>query len=464
MLGITVLPEYIQSEGVEGLLDNLQNRAPITAISTSPYVMTELAAEQGGQREPPADAEKGLVRLLDRPLWGKREVWIQTAPSFEPDRSLYKGLRYQPSESSEATRSEGPVLDAFIAAAHERGLKVYFQIQAAIPPGYRVQFGGSEEDDIPRLPDGSEPKQRLDKNGSLASPHILNYGEALLADLLRRYPDIDGFRIDWPEYPPYFLDSIFLDFGPHARRFANERGFDFESIRIQIEALYRFLHSQANDTEILSYADNPALLVERFPLIREWLQLKSALVSNLLTRYRAAIDANANSPKALIPSAFPPPWNTLSGFDYTAAGEIVDAISCKYYTMHWPMMLRNYSDALLKANSSLTSPTLARALCHALSAVAPTPPKCEQFEYPEPDEAHPVPLAALADKQSLVEATAPNTPIWPIAHSYGPNRDFSQRAQAVLAVSQDRLWVNRYAYLSDEKLDTLGKLFSQASS
>ena len=115
MLGITLLPEYIQSEGIERLLDNLLKRAPVTAISTSPYVMSELSAEEGGAREPPADAEKGLARLLDRPLWGKREVWMETAPSFEPNLKLYEGLRYQPSKPTALTRSEGAIVDTFIA-------------------------------------------------------------------------------------------------------------------------------------------------------------------------------------------------------------------------------------------------------------------------------------------------------------------------------------------------------------
>jgi hypothetical protein len=35
LLGITALPEYIQSEGVNGLLDNMQ-RAGVNAVATSP--------------------------------------------------------------------------------------------------------------------------------------------------------------------------------------------------------------------------------------------------------------------------------------------------------------------------------------------------------------------------------------------------------------------------------------------
>ena len=83
-LGITVMPEWIQVEGIEPVLDRLQ-RAGVTAIATSPYVMAPAPDGQGG-REPPADGGAGKVRLLDRPLFGRRELWVQTAPSFEADR------------------------------------------------------------------------------------------------------------------------------------------------------------------------------------------------------------------------------------------------------------------------------------------------------------------------------------------------------------------------------------------
>ncbi len=173
LLGITVLPEYIQSEGVDGVLDNMV-RIGVNAVTTSPYLMEE-ADEETGNREPPADAGAGAVRLLDRPLFGKREVWVTTAPSFVPDKSLYSGLRYQPAEPTELTRSQGHILKDFVRAAQARHIKVYFQVQAAIPPGYRVQFGGPVDEDRALLPDGRIPPRRLAKNGSLASPEILEY-------------------------------------------------------------------------------------------------------------------------------------------------------------------------------------------------------------------------------------------------------------------------------------------------
>src|SRR6185503_13411294 len=121
-------------------------------------------------------------------------------------------------------------------------LKVYLQVQAAIPPGYRVQFGGPTDDDRPRLPNGRIPPRRLANNGSLASPHIRDYTQALLRDLCRAYPEIDGLRVDWPEYPPYFLDDVFLDFGDHAQLAASRLGFDFKRLKQEVVNLYQFLH------------------------------------------------------------------------------------------------------------------------------------------------------------------------------------------------------------------------------
>ena len=455
MLGITIFPEYIQSEGPEALLDNLLAKMPLTAVATSPYVMEECSPEKGGEREPPADSDKGLARLLDRPLWGKSEVWVSAMPSFEPNWELYQGLRYQPLEPSELTNREGPVIDQFIDAAQARGIKVYFQVQSAIPPGYRVQFGGPVEEDMPRMPDGSITTRKLDKNGSLASEEILGYGEALIKDLVARYPAIDGIRIDWPEYPPYFLETVFLDFCDHAKTFAEEQGVDFENLRRRAGTLYKHLTEELDDQSLEAYLDSPESFFEKWSDCAEWFDFKSLLVSNLLRRFKSAI----GNEKTLFPSGFPPPWNRLSGFNYSQASEIVDAISCKFYTMHWPMMLRNYADSLTENNPTLNKALLAKCLATGFNAYSPIPDSSDDIEYPQPNENHPVDLESLANRQSQVQSHAGNTPVWALGHAYGPVSDFKNRAEAVQKASSTGLWINRYAYLSDAKLNALAELF-----
>ena len=461
LLGITVLPEYIQSEGVGGVLDNLE-RIGANAIATSPYLMEE-ADEATGEREPPADAGAGAVRLLDRPLFGKREVWVRAAPSFEPDKRLYAGLRYQPTEPTDLTRREGHILRELIPAAKQRGIQVFFQVQAAIPPGYRVQFGGPVEDDRPRLPDGRIPEKRLAKNGSLASHHILDYGEALLTDMVKQYPGLDGVRLDWPEYPPYFLDSVFLDFSDHARRAAAGLGFDFDRMRIDVGALYRKLHGGLTDDDVRPWAEDAknipyflTRLLSDYPGAGEFLRFKARLVEEMLIGYRRAIDAAGGRRMKMLPNAFPPPWTLVSGMDFRRVARHSDAISSKLYTMHWPMMLRFYGDQILAANPGLSDRLLTKALVNVLDIADDGGfERLEQYAYPPPETPHPVGDEAMARKMRQAQADAGETPVYVLAHGYGPVDDFRRRLVVARDSGAHGYWVNRYGYLNDEKLDVI---------
>lgn len=460
LVGITVLPEYVQSEGIEAVLDRLQS-AGCNAVTTSPYVM-EPADEKTGQREPPADAGAGAVRLLDRPLWGKRELFVRTAPSFAPEMKLYQGLRYRPAAPTDLTRRQGRIVGDFLRAAQARHMKVFLQVQAAIPPGYRVQFGGPLEEDRPRLPDGRLPPRRLAKNGSLASPHILDYQRALIRDLVRAYPTIDGIRFDWPEYPPYFLDDWFLDFSDPARRAAERAKFDFERMRQAAAALYRKMHGDLRDADLEGFLEGDG---GRFFLIRaladhpglgDWLRFKAHLVREILQLFRRTMDEAGGKRLALVPNAFPPPWTLGSGMYFRHIAGVCQGASVKLYTMHWAMMIRFYGEVLRKANPRLSDRALTRFLVRALDLADDDGlPNWDRYRYPGPNEAHPVGLQALARKVRQAQQEAGSLPIHVLAHGYGPVADFRRRLEAGWRTGRHGLWVNRYAYLSDEKLKTM---------
>lgn len=466
LIGVTVLPEYIQVEGIDGVLDKLVG-AGANAVTTSPYVM-EPADENSGSREPPIDAGAGSVRLLDRPLWGRRELFVRTAPSFEPERSLYRGLRYQPAEPSALTRSDGRIVGEFIRAAQARHFKVYLQVQAAIPPGYRVQFGGPAEDDKPRLPDGRVPPRRVANNGSLASPHVAAYTNALLRDLCRAYPDVDGIRVDWPEYPPYSLDDVFVDFSEHARAAAARLGWDFERMRREVGAVYEWLHGGLGDGDLRQWAERDG---GRHVLVRglarntgvcEWLALKAQLVDELLGGLRKTLDEAAGRRMDLVPNAFAVPFTLASGFDFALAARHSAGISTKLYTMHWPMMARFYGDALAKANPALSERVLARALAAWFDMFDDEgPERLADYYYPEPDEPHPAGIEAQLRKLAAAQAEAGNVPVYALAHGYGPVDDFERRFRAALGGSRHGVWVNRYGYLSDEKLGAMRRAVDQ---
>jgi hypothetical protein len=455
--GVTVMPEYFQNEGVENVVARLA-AAKVDMIATSPYVM-EPADEKTGSREPPVDAGAGSVRLLDRTLWGKRELFVKTAPSFAPDKKLYEGLRYQPAAPTQLTMREGGIIKAFMRAAQARHIQTYLQVQAAIPPGYRVQFGGPVEDDKPRLPDGRVPPRRLANNGSLASPHVLDYTLALTRDLVKQYPEIDGIRFDWPEYPPYFLDDVFLDFGPHCQPAAARLGFDFPRMQKAVLELYRLMHGGLRNAHLerflqadggrnamlTSLIDNPGIL--------DWLRFKGALVSEYAMRLRETIPARI----ALTFGTFPPPFSTVSGMQFSALARYASAIHCKLYTMHWPVIFRFYGDALMQANPGLNEELLVRALSQWLEIQDPPySTRLADYRYPEPDEAHPVGVEAQIRKVREAQKAAGATPVFAFIHGYGPVSDFKQRLAAGRAASGHGVWVNRYGYLRNEKIALLG--------
>ena len=135
-VGITVLPEYIQSEGVEGVLDRVQ-QAGATNVTTSPYVM-ELADAETGCREPPVDAGAGAVRLLDRPLWGARESGVDCSVLF----SQYRGG--VPGPNAFCSRTLGP---------RTRVCRVDFEIMSF---GSVMTCAGRALRVVSRLPPGPE--------------------------------------------------------------------------------------------------------------------------------------------------------------------------------------------------------------------------------------------------------------------------------------------------------------------
>lgn len=467
LFGITVLPEFIQSEGIDGVLASLIDRAGVNAVTTSPYVM-EPADEKSGGREPPVDAGAGGVRLLDRPLFGKRELWVRTAPAFTPNLARYKQLRYQPPAADQLTEREGRKVAEFIQRAKASGLKVYLQVQAASPPGYRVQFSGVVDEDQPRDFKNAIPPRRVDKNGSLASPHIVDYTSAMLADLFEQYPQLDGFRIDWPEYPPYFLDALFLDYSVHAKAAAQRLGFSFESMRADAQRLHEKLFGKLTnrDLERILEGDGGRFAILggaiEFPGLASALNFRIKLVRELIGAARDSLDKVGASHVELVPNAFPPPWNLISGFPFDDWGtKTINGFSVKQYAMHWAMMVRFYGDALLEANAGLDEKLLVRVLVRLLDIADDEGlPHLTDYRYPEPDEPHPCGTEALQRKIRQTQSSAGQTPVYALAHGYGSVEDFRRRLTAAHQASRHGFWINRYGYLSDQKLEVVRQVIA----
>jgi hypothetical protein len=449
------MPEYAQSEGIEAVLDNVIDLAGAGSLTTSPYVAA-LAPVGTGHREPPSDGGLGQKRLLDRPLWGHRELWISAAPSYRPDPQLYEGLTYRPPEPDALTEDHGAVVGQFVDAAKARGIEVWLQIQAAIPPCYRVQFGGPVPADEPLLPNLEPRTGRVDRNASLASPDVRAYVRAIIHDLCRTYPQIDGMKFDWPEYPVYHFDALFFDFNPGMAPHAAALGLDLGSLARGTLGFLSDLADGGFRRKSIAVDDFDSFresLLAVYPVLGELLALRQAVVTDFAGFLRTSVNEASQGRCKLFLQSFPPPLNVATGFDMASVAPLCDAVGVKFYTMHWPLIEADYL-AALTSRIDLSGSQVARALSCLLRLSPDVPRQPGDIRYPEPHEVHPASDALIRDKINQSRSRAGTTPVWGISHGYGPLDDVMRRFRAL--GTSGPVQMNRYAYLSDDKLAALG--------
>jgi hypothetical protein len=149
-VGITVLCDYVISEGVDAVLANLL-KLGASAVAVNPTVTTEAAeGEAGASWQPPSDGGTS-PRLFDRPLFGKRSLWVRSGSSYNPRAELYEGCAYQPKAPNDLTAKHGHVISEFIQRALDAGLEVYLQVGGCGGLG----FPGLRDEDRPHMPDGT---------------------------------------------------------------------------------------------------------------------------------------------------------------------------------------------------------------------------------------------------------------------------------------------------------------------
>ena len=478
-LGVTVLADFVLSEGVDPIVENLV-RAGVTAVATNPTV-TAPAPDGSGTFQPPADAGSS-PRTFDREIFGKHALWVQSAPSFEPNSKYYTNSSYGPRAVKPLTLQHGDVIDRFVKACREAELKVYFQLGAAQPTGLR-------DEDRPRQVDGSIGDVRMADTGSLASSAIRQYNRAYVRDILDRYPDVEGFRIDWPEYPCYTMYEALHDFSPLVRAWALERGFDqIENVFVGMQRFHDHLsgcvtNAQLAETNGMSIPMAFAKLAgDDGDAVHNWLELKAALSVDLVADWRRLLDETKDG-LHLTAHAFMPPYSDITGLSFSGVSEHCDSISPKFYTMHWPLMVQFWTDWLLERSENLNRENLnrenlnrenlnrentVRTIASWMELGTPTEieERLELYRYPNPEEAHPIPVTTQQSKLREVkvrlqgaETGAPAaTEFVPLVHGYGPVDDFADRFSTIWNAEVDGVWINRYGYLSDEKLELVGQV------
>ncbi|MCA9114840.1 MAG: hypothetical protein KDA79_07105 [Planctomycetaceae bacterium] len=457
--GLTVLGDYVLSEGVDAVLENLK-RAGVTDVATNPTVTEPSPVAGEGSFQPPTDAGSS-PRVFDRPLFGHPSLWVRSAVSYQPNPEHYRHSAYAPRVPNDLTDRSGPVIAEFIEKATAAGIRVQFQLGAAQPSGLR-------DEDRPRLPHGELPARRVADTASLASDTLRDWIRAIVADLLEAYPRLDGFRIDWPESPCYTLEEAFQDFSPFVSARARELGFNYDQIHGDVARLWDLLHGGLRDAHLADLASpsrgQMTVLGQllRAPGVGEWLRLKQTLSAELMRFWRKTLTEAGGEQIRLSINAFMPPWTLATGFGFATAAEVGNSVSPKLYTMHWSQMVEFWGREILEANPGLDERLLTAALVHLMDL---TDEPCSgkslaDYGYPAPDEPHPVSEAVQLRKIRQATAACGNPDrLCPLVHGYGPLEDFTRRLNLVARSGVRSVWINRYGYLSDAKLEAIARVW-----
>ena len=450
-LGITVLGDFILSEGVDSILENLE-RVGATAVAVNPTV-TAPGDEANGSWQPPIDAGSS-PRVFDRPLWGQHSLWVRSGVSYYPNADCYSDSAYRPRQPNDLTDAHGAVIAEFVDRAGEACLKVYLQVGAVQPSKLR-------DEDRPRLPDGSISPNRMADTASLASEAVRSYNRAYVPDLLQAYPNISGFRPDWPEYPCYTLGEVFQDFGEHVAAWAPQHGcFDFDGICASAGQLWELLHGQLDGRTLTNADFEKDWSADMLPTgLADWLNLKHALSNDILQHWREAIDDAGRPELELSANAFMTPYTNVTGLDFAGAAAICGAVSPKFYTMHWSLMVKFWAEPILDANPQLSEEAVVGCLVRLMDIAdeGSGGSRLSDYGYPDPDEPHPIPDAPQIRKLSQVASQVNGQcRLTPLVHGYGPPDDFRRRLELVAGCeSVDGLWINRYGYLGEPKLEAI---------
>jgi hypothetical protein len=154
-------------------------------------------------------------------------------------------------------------------------------------------------------------------------------------------------------------------------------------------------------------------------------------------------------------NGFAPPWTLVTGMEYGEVHQVVQATRCKLFTFHWPMIVNWWSSSLLAWNPGLEEGAVMRAVQAVLDL--PPPPDehrrtLAEYGMPRPDEPHPIAMEALTRKINQAIQQSGSEQCLAYVHSYRPAAEFARVLEAVLASDAPGCWVQRYGYLSDEKL------------
>jgi hypothetical protein len=458
-LGIFVNPIYVQNEGIQQVFDNLE-AVGAKAICLVPRVARP--AEKGKGRRYPDLHMDGYERLVARPVWGKREIYLEGILAYEPNLSLYESNPYRPPgwPAPSDVGEDRAVPNAMLAEAKKRGMRTHMFVHPFIVPDIRPK-------DQPMYIDGSVPQPpQIVLNACLNSPSAEAYGLALIRDTVQHYPQVDGLFTDWAEYGAYRLEDHFTCFCPHCEEKARDQGLDWDMVKRDVMALWNWMHSLTpreleRSRRILRNPSEFLELLTHYPGCLYFLQFKAKTVVSFYRKVRQLLDKLGLERISLSARGWPPPWNRSSGMDYRALSEVCAAVTPKLFTFDYSALPRWYGQTLLDWNPDLAESEILDTLVEWMNL----PDEFERrsfanYHIPAPTEPHPAKVEAYRIRlDEVADQVCGRALCYPFAHAYLPEPQWKRMIAMIRDSRVDGMWVQMYGYLSDQKLQILSELW-----
>ena len=413
------------------------------AVSSQAFMETGNPADN---RLPPLDLD-GEKRVLERPFPdGSHVKYGRRYLPFEPDLSLFKNTTYKPSSSMiPSGKIPCDVLENVFRKAKDKGISVTISIPSEKVSGHI--------DDYPIDPFGKEHIPQISGKGCINSGNVLNYYIAMSSEIVKRYHP-DRIMLDWVEYTNYFFSDNLICFCPDCEKKAIGHGFDFEKMRNSASKVFSSIASMDNVPD----ADGKGWMEiweSLSPGISELFRFKTQSCMDFVSAIRASLDAIGAYDTGIQISCFAPPMNIGTGLDYAKLASISPTIEIqpKIYRFHWALMTKWYAEELAGINGKI-SPDRWLPFVKSMLGVTDSSDSISHYNMPGPDEIGAIDYQSELEKISEIERLGQTGVTYRI-HGYGPEELFSRRISRANAGSISMCSVQRYGYLSDNKLAML---------
>ncbi len=234
-VGIQISPISFIDEGVETVLDTLQNRVGVNVLMLG--TVSWLGLKTG----------RSISHKIDGwPDHGVPEPFSMMGGAYyNPDPRYFQNTLIKDFRARDPEFEGKDILEMVIPAAHARGMQVYVEL---MEPFFKYAGHGSVNNiDIPNLAQCLEIDVygRHKDEPSTSNPDYRRWMHGIIEDQVRNY-DIDG--IMWCNERNSPLDQMMQgqapgDFSPAARAEAIERGIDVEACRRALIVMHEFMQA-----------------------------------------------------------------------------------------------------------------------------------------------------------------------------------------------------------------------------